>query len=313
MNNNKIDKQELFKIGIISGKGGVGKTTISGSLSVILNRHGYSIIAADCDVDAPNLGLLFKTEQITNQIKIKTTEKSFFSEQKCVHCKKCIDEDFCVFHALTWDLEKEIPVIDYLACEGCGACFELCPEKAFELKAVDSGMLTHETSIYGFPLVWGETELGASTSGKLVTEIKEYISNINGDNDSKILILDGPPGIGCPVIATVTDLDFVIVVIEPTSTALHDAERAISVLNQINREYGIVINKADAWEAGYKSVIEYADKNDIKIIGEIPVDNAIPNATVKGVPVFIDAPDSTAGKALKKIYEYLIQHVIPEK
>lgn len=310
---NITEQKKMFKIGVISGKGGVGKTTVSGSLSYLFDSQNHKIIAADCDVDAPNLGILFKTDEIYEVIVSKTTEKSLFLENICINCGKCIEEEFCAFHALKWDSEKLIPIVNDLACEGCGACKELCSEHAFEINAVDSGIVTHERSVYGFPLVWGETRLGATSSGKLISEIKEYISNISQNNDLKILIIDGPPGIGCTVIATVTDLNYVIVMVEPSSAALHDADRAIGVLNQMQRKFGIVINKADAWSEGYDMVKKYAKQIGIPIIGEIPVDNAIPYATVKGLPVVVDSPDSPASKALKSLYRFLIENVVADE
>ena len=315
MNNAQMNDEDgnLFKIGVISGKGGVGKTTVTGSLALLFKEHDHKIIASDCDVDAPNLGLLFKGGKKKDVVQMKTTEKSFFVPDKCISCKRCIDEHFCNFHSLSWNEEQSQPVVDELACEGCGACYELCPEKAFEIKGVNSGNVTYEWSPYEFPLVWGETKLGATTSGKLVTEIKKYVSKVAKEEDLNIVLIDGPPGIGCPVVATVSDLDYVVIVMEPTSTALHDGTRAIDVLTQLNRKFGIVINKADAWKKGNDAIKEFTEENGFTVIGEIPVDEAIPNATVKGVPVYHHDPNSKASDSLKKVYNYLVKEVIPVK
>lgn len=288
-------------IGIISGKGGVGKTTISSSLGVIFYELGSKMMVADCDVDAPNLGLLFKSGEILKQTTVQTTEKSTFLLNKCVHCKKCITEGFCNFHALDWDDKNTIPIVDDIACEGCGACMELCSEHAFEIHAVDSGLISHERTKYGFDLVWGETVLGAQTSGKLVTEIKKIVSATMESNQLDMAIIDGPPGVGCPVIATVTDLDYVIVIVEPTSTALHDADRAIQMLRQLRRKHGIIINKADMWKQGHDEIVEYAKEHDIEILGEIPMDMTIPKAIVEGLPVYKFNKDCPASIALRSI------------
>ncbi|MBD3351051.1 MAG: P-loop NTPase [Candidatus Lokiarchaeota archaeon] len=306
------DQPDIFKIGVISGKGGVGKTTVSGSLAVLFKEHANKIIAADCDVDAPNLGLLFKGGKIINNFKVKTTEKAKFLPDLCIQCKRCVEEQFCNFSALGWNDDEDLPIVDDIACEGCGACRELCPQQAFEIIQVDSGLITHETSPAGFPLVWGETKLGATTSGKLVTEIKKYVDSIVDANERAIVLIDGPPGIGCPVVATVSDLDYTIIVIEPTSTALHDADRAIGVLKQLNINHGIVINKSDAWKRGYEEILHYADENNIKIIGEIPMDNKVPNATVKGQTVYEYDSSCQASKSLAKIYSYLLEKVVPK-
>ena len=262
-------------------------------------------MVADCDVDAPNLGLLFKSGEILKQNTVQTTEKSTFLPDKCIHCKKCITENFCNFHALTWNEVDTIPIIDEIACEGCGACKELCPEHAFEINAIDSGNISHERTKYGFELVWGETVLGAQTSGKLVTEIKKIVSSIAESDQLDIVVIDGPPGVGCPVIATVADLDYVIVVVEPTSTALHDADRAIQILRQLRRNHGIIINKADMWKQGYNEIVKYANAHTIEILGEIPMDMAIPKAIVQGLPVYKFNKDCPASIALRSIAETL--------
>ncbi len=303
-------EKSVYKIGVISGKGGVGKTTISASLGVIFHELGTKMLVADCDVDAPNLGLLFKSGEILHQSTIQTTEKSKFLPDICIHCKKCITEEFCKFHSLSWDNEKQTPIVDSIACEGCGACKELCPEHAFEIHAIDSGTISHERTKYGFQIVWGETVLGAQTSGKLVTEIKKIVTSTLETENLQIALIDGPPGVGCPVIATVTDLGYVIVIVEPTSTALHDADRAIQMLQQLRRKHGIIINKADMWKEGYKAIIEYAKENSIEILGEIPMDMTIPKAIVKGLPVYIFNKDCPASIALHNIATKLTNKII---
>ncbi|MHA1819077.1 MAG: P-loop NTPase [Promethearchaeota archaeon] len=306
------NKKPIFRIGIISGKGGVGKTTLSASLALLFNKNNFQILAMDCDVDAPNLGLLFKSGKIMDNFDVKTLEIAKFNQESCTSCRKCVDEEFCKFGALSWDDQSNYPLIDEIACEGCGACEKLCPEHSFHLELITSGTISYEASEYGFPLIWGETVLGASTSGKLITEIKKYSETIVKDLDIDLIVIDGPPGIGCPVIATISDLDFVIVVIEPTQTGLHDADRAIGVLKQLQRKFAIVINKADAWDEGYNNIVEYAKKAGINIIGKIPVDNSIPNSTVKGIPVILFDENAPASNAIKDIYKKVL-NLIPEQ
>jgi MinD superfamily P-loop ATPase len=304
-----LHEKSGFQVGVISGKGGVGKTSISSSLGVIFHELGKKVMVADCDVDAPNLGLLFKSGEVLKEKTVQTTEKSTFLPELCVHCKLCITEEFCKFRALSWNDTEKIPIVDSIACEGCGACKELCTEHAFEIHAIDSGTVSHERTKYGFDLVWGETVLGAQTSGKLVTEIKKIVSSTLEANNLQIAVIDGPPGVGCPVIATVTDLDYVIIIVEPTSTALHDADRAIQMLGQLRRKHGIIINKTDMWREGYNAIIEYAKENSIDILGEIPMDMTIPKAIVKGLPVYIFNTDCPASIALQSIAERLSKKI----
>ena len=204
---------EKKTVAIISGKGGVGKTSLAASLSSIASKDSdLEPIILDCDVDAPNLAIILPAK-LEDEIETKetfTTMKAEFLEEKCVHCKDCVEEHFCEFNALRWNSEKEIPVIDYLACEGCGACKVLCPEHAFKIDPVKSGEIISYQIKTGEPFVYGKTRLGSTTSGKLVSDIKEHVKHIPEFNDSNLILIDGPPGIGCPVIATVSGLDYVI-------------------------------------------------------------------------------------------------------
>ncbi|HEY0089904.1 MAG TPA: P-loop NTPase, partial [Candidatus Lokiarchaeia archaeon] len=164
-------------IGVISGKGGVGKTTFVAALSYLANSDKEnSIIVLDCDVDAPKLALVLppKDQQIVKNQDIFTTLKAIFVKNKCVQCKKCAEEHFCEFNALQWNNEINYPLVNYLACEGCGACKILCPEHAFVIELVKSGEIIAYRTTYGFPLVYGRTRLGSSTSGKLVSNVKAY-------------------------------------------------------------------------------------------------------------------------------------------
>jgi MinD superfamily P-loop ATPase len=303
-------------IGIVSGKGGVGKTSITASLACLFEENGYKIVAADTDVDAPNLAILFHAisgdkgdvsgnrinSQNTKKFTVQTTEKASLSPELCIHCKKCITDNYCTFGALSWNEEKMIPIIDNIACEGCNACKWLCHEKAFNINPVDSGTIEILESIYNFPVITGETILGAQTSGKLVTELKKYAKEILIKEKRELLIVDGPPGIGCPVIAALGDLNYVIVVMEPTQAALHDADRVIQVINNFNIPFGVILNKSDIWAEGRTNIIEYLKKNSIKLLGEIKLDSKWPRVVAKGVPIVKEIPDGISSQAIKQIY-----------
>ena len=224
-----------MNVGVISGKGGVGKTTLTASLASLASQDSdFDPIILDCDVDAPNLALILPKNPNSN-INSKstyTTMKAEFIEDKCVHCKRCVDENFCEFNALKWDVKDEIPIIEYLACEGCGACKVLCPEHAFSIHNVKSGEIISYETIYNIPFAYGQTRLGSTTSGKLVTDVKEFAKNLDDFSKSNLILIDGPPGIGCPVIATVSDLDYAIAITEPTPSGLHDLIRVLEVIQQ---------------------------------------------------------------------------------
>ena len=293
------------KIAVISGKGGVGKTSLVASLASLAHKdHDVNLIVLDCDVDAPNLALILPAkskEDILTQ-DMYTTKKATFLEEKCTQCKQCYDEHFCEFNALNWDENNNVPIIDYLACEGCGACKVLCPESAFEINPVKSGeIISYETSSE-LPLIYGKTKLGSTTSGLLVSEVKEHANHLKKYEDTNLILIDGPPGIGCPVIATVSGLDYVVAITEPTPSGLHDLKRALEMVNQFNIPFGIVINKADLKSASQKQLNSYIKKSNHEVLGKINFDLSIPEAMSYAEPVVDYAPESVASQAINSIY-----------
>jgi len=301
------------KIGIISGKGGVGKTSLTASLASIAGKdHDMNSIILDCDVDAPNLALILppKSEKDVITQDTFTTKKARFLEDKCVNCKQCYEDHFCEFNAITWNENDNVPIIDYLACEGCGACKYLCPEDAFEINPVKSGEIISYYTDMGFPLIYGKTKLGSTTSGLLVSEVKQHAAEIKEFNDANLILIDGPPGIGCPVIATVSGLDYIIAITEPTPSGLHDLSRAIEMVNQFNIPFGIVINKADLKSASQKQLNKFIEKAGYNILGRINFDLSIPEAMSYAKPVVDYASESLASQAITNIYKKLKQDLL---
>lgn len=302
-------ERRIFQLGILSGKGGVGKTILSASLIYYLHNRGIKLFGVNCDVDAPNLELLFKRKETVEKRSVQTTMKSKFISENCTQCRKCIDESFCKFNALEWDNETNMPKLDIYACEGCGACEVLCEFKAFTVDPVDSGTIEYIDTDYGFPIITGETMLGASTSGKLVSELRKFALDNAMNQDVDVFIVDGPPGIGCPVIASISGLNYAIVVIEPTPTAVVDSKRAIEVLYQLKVPFGVVINKADSWEESRNQIIKFCEESNIEILGEIPVDFLIPESISLAIPVLAMDKTSEAIKAIKSIGEKVFEIV----
>ncbi len=303
---------KVKKIGVISGKGGVGKTSLVASLaSIAYKDRNISLMILDCDVDAPNLALILppiSDEDVETQDTF-TTKKARFFEEKCVNCKQCYDDHFCEFSALNWNEKDNIPFIDYLACEGCGACRVLCPEDAFEINPVKSGeIITYETKV-GFPLIYGKTKLGSTTSGLLVSEVKQHAADLKEFDTTNLILIDGPPGIGCPVIATISGLDYIVAITEPTPSGLHDLSRAIEMINQFNIPFGIVINKSDLKSASQKELYLFIEKANYEILGRIKFDLSIPEAMSYAKPVVDYAPESVASQAINKIYIKL-KHIL---
>ena len=295
-------------VGIVSGKGGVGKTTLTASLaSLASNDDDFTPIILDCDVDAPNLAIILPPNLGVDPQRNDTftTIKASFISDICVHCNKCIEDNFCEFNALTWDEKNEVPIIDYLKCEGCGACKVLCPEHAFEIHPVKSGEIISYENKYNSLLIYGKTQLGSTTSGKLVSEVKEFAKHSNYYNKSNLTIVDGPPGIGCPVIAMLSGLHYVVAITEPTPSGLHDLVRILELVDQFNIPFSIVVNKADLKSPFQKKFKKYIKETKYKILGKIDFDYAIPEAMSYAEPVVDYAPYSKASKAITKIYNHL--------
>lgn len=293
---------------IVSGKGGVGKTTFTASLSVFLARNGYKIVGVDADVDTPNLSINLGGGRKRESREIKASHKAVLDFEKCIKCNKCIE--VCRYGAIFQSNKNEPPFINEIMCEGCGACTLICPTNAIRIKEKQTGELIIEDTKYGFPLVSGKLELGEHNSGYLVTSIKKIghaeAKNINAD----MLIVDGAPGIGCPVIASISGAAYVIAVTEPTPAAKRNLERLINVVKHFNVPAGIIINKAEISETYKKELKEYIiNELKIPILGEIPVDYEILKALIHRIPIIEYNSSSRATKAILEICKKVIEEV----
>lgn len=248
----------MKQIVILSGKGGTGKTTVSSAFAKLLNNK----ITVDCDVDAANLYLLLNPQSY-KQFEYFGGKKANINPELCTQCGLC--ESVCRFDAI------HDYVIDPLSCEGCGFCFRVCPDEAIEFTETKSGNyfecnLPDNSKFYYAKLLPGE-----GNSGKLVSEIKKSaLTNIN--DKIKWVIVDGPPGIGCPVNASLSGADFVVIVTEPTQSGVHDLKRLVELLKTFSIKSGIVINKYDLNEKITLQITSLAGKENIPILGYLPFD-----------------------------------------
>ncbi len=280
---------------ILSGKGGTGKTTITGALAYWLEDK----ILVDADVDASNLPLLF-----AHQIIHREPFKSGFVARKdgnlCTSCgicqEKCrfgaIDENFC---------------IDPLACEGCGVCAWFCPEQAITMKEKEVGEIFYAESNHG-PLIYAHLYPGEENSGKLVSEVKKKAKEWAEKKKLSYIVVDGSPGIGCPVIASISGADVVLLVAEPTISGLHDLERVVALIKHFRLPGALVINKADLNEEMAQKIKATAQKQGLAILGEVPYDPQVFQAVQKGKPIPAILDQSPVVEALKEIYEKFRQN-----
>ncbi len=285
----------MLRVAIVSGKGGTGKTTITASLAVMMAEK-RKIIAVDCDVDTPNLALLLADPSSFEWEAVHTSEKATMDYRKCIGCKRCVEA--CAFNAMNWNEKSMRPEVKTLYCEGCGACNIVCPVGAITIRKVKNGRIGYGLSRYGFWMVTGELEVGESGSGKVVMDVKKKAIGIARKEDIEVMLVDASAGIGCPVIASITGMNHVIIVVEPTPSSLSDMKRMIKVVEHFSIPYDIVINKYDINDRVCSQVERFARRKDVDIIAKLPHDidfvrslqNLVPlvEYTKKYNPIFED-------------------------
>lgn len=293
-------KQSVKQLVILSGKGGTGKTCLTASLIHLSSLGGEKAVHVDADVDAANLALVIEA----NPQETHTFGGSLSANidpQMCVNCGRCFD--VCRFDAIAKleNVQDGYHVIELL-CEGCSSCYYACPEGAIQMVQQQDGEWYHAKTSYGH-LFHAELFPGAENTGKLVTTVKQHAKLYAEDHKLPLMIVDGPPGIGCPVISASAGASLGLLVAEPGVSGLHDLERIIKTLEHFKIPILICINKADLYPIGTLAIYDLAKSRNIPIIGEIPFDNTIPHAMVLGQPITKYAPESSAAIAIQQIWK----------
>ena len=282
---------------VISGKGGTGKTTVTASLARLVAESGRRVVLADADVDASNLGILLRPEPAT-PTPFVGSEIAVVDPDACTGCGLCVDH--CRYGALEIDEGGFLPVVrvDDIKCEGCAVCTLVCPKDAFSMRDRVTGTWTLTSCDTG-PLVFARVGPGGENSGRLVTRVRKVAAEEAAAGDAELVLIDGPPGTGCPVISAVTGVDRVVMVTEPTPSGISDLRRVLALTDHFGVSSMVVINKADLNPEIRRSLeVELADRG-IDLLGTIPYDEAIPRAQREG-KLPIDAA-TDAGRALRSI------------
>jgi MinD superfamily P-loop ATPase len=279
---------------VISGKGGTGKTTITASLAHLMSKD---IVKADCDVDASNLGIILdgKTEREEDYYGAKVAR---INDVKCLNCGQC--QDVCRYNAIEFKQGKYH--VKTLKCEGCNACVVKCPNNAIQLLDEKTGKIQVKETNNG-KLVTSVMIPGAEGSGKLVTEVRKSAKNYGID-----LLIDGSPGVGCSVMASVTGTNYAIIVTEPTQSAYEDLVRVHEIVKHFNSKALLIINKYDINEKMTNKIEKTAKGLGIQVLGRIPFDPIV-NQAVNELNPIIKYHDSEASKALVNIYEHLKEEI----
>jgi MinD superfamily P-loop ATPase len=261
----------MKEIVILSGKGGTGKTTIVGSFAALAKGK----VLADCDVDAADLHLLL-SPLVKQENEFWSGQVACIDEERCTQCGLC--QELCRFNAIT-DFR-----VDPVSCEGCGFCSHICPVEAITMKENMSGHWFVSDTSYG-PLVHARLGIAQENSGKLVAVVRQQAKRIAEEQALDYIISDGPPGIGCPVISSLSGASLALLVTEPTLSGIHDLERVLGVCRHFGIPALVCINKYDLNEDNAQKIETYCLNQSVQVASRIPFDNVVTEALIRAVPV----------------------------
>ena len=261
---------------VLSGKGGTGKTSLVGSFAALAAKE----VLADCDVDAADLNLILKPSS-SQRHDFWSGQVAVIDESKCTQCDLC--QELCRFDAIR-DYR-----VDSISCEGCGFCSNICPVEAITMKENLAGRWFISETSYG-PLVHARLGAAQENSGKLVAMVRQQAKTIAEQNGFNLIISDGPPGIGCPVISSLSGTNLALLVTEPTLSGVHDLERILGVCQHFGVPASVCINKYDINEENTRKIEDFCLKSSylgqrVEVVAKLPFDNVVTEAMVHGLPV----------------------------
>ena len=298
----------IKQIVILSGKGGTGKTSFTAALAHLaaIDSGSDSHILVDADVDAANLSLLLKPEH-SAAYEFWGGSLASIDPASCTGCAECVA--VCRYDAiLPATGNPDVFWVDPVACDGCAACVYACPEVCIIMIPQQEGLWFESETEWG-KLFHAELFPGKENSGKLVTLIREKAKLNAVHGNAHMVIIDGPPGIGCPVISACTGVDLAVIVTEPSKSGFHDLQRIMGVVQHFKIPAMICINKADIYAEGTQQIMEYAAQAGIVIGGTIPYDEHVIQAMMNAQPITLGFPESGAAQAIlgnwEKIKEYI--------
>ena len=292
---------------VISGKGGTGKTSIVASFASLAAKA----VLADCDVDAADLHLVLEPTIIKRE-NFSGGSRARIISKHCTACGKC--EDICRFDAIFNDgpgnekAEKTFR-IDPIACEGCGVCAYFCPENAIEFAPAVNGEWFISNTRCG-PMVHAKLGIAEENSGKLVSLIRTRAKKIAEEQKLDLVIIDGSPGIGCPVIASITGADLVLIVTEPTLSGLHDLQRVVELTKYFGIETLICINKWDVNEDVSSEIETHACQRGLRVAGKVRYDRAVTEAQIEKKSI-VEYNENGAAADIKQLWDS-VSHIIKQ-
>ncbi len=289
----------MIEIVVISGKGGTGKTSITASFGVI---GGADIVLADCDVDAADMHLLMQPDFKVSE-DFYSGEVAYINQENCTQCGLC--KDVCRFDAIS--VQNGEHIVNPLNCEGCGYCARICPTEAIINKDLLSGKLFISTIKTGAQMVHARLGIGSDNSGKLVAKVKDEAKAIALKEHKDYILVDGSPGVGCPVVSSLSGANFVVLVTEPTVSGLHDLKRVYELVKKFNIKAGCIINKADINMEKQTEIKQFLNVEGIEHIIDLPYDESFTKAMTLGQTIVeynsnnLTTPLNEAWKKIKQL------------
>jgi len=286
---------------VISGKGGTGKTTISSSFASLAENA----VIADCDVDAADMHLILHPEVVETHdfFGLKVAD---INKDQCTDCGIC--SSVCRFDAIGRDTTGRYPVVDAYKCEGCAVCEYSCPENAIIMLDKKAGEYYCSNTRFG-PLVHAKLGIGEEASGKLVSNVRHKALELAETTAKNLIIIDGPPGIGCSVIAAITGTDMVLVVTEPTRSGIHDLERVIGVAEHFRIPAAVCINKYDINVEISQDISDYCENRGIDVVGMLPYDKSPVESMLAGKSV-VEAFDNELSGRIRSMWCMLSSELV---
>jgi len=281
----------MKEIVIISGKGGTGKTSLTAAFAYLAQNE----VLADCDVDAPDLHILAHPE-IIQQEEFRGGIKARIDAEECSQCRACIEA--CRFGAISDELD-----VNRFACEGCAVCSHVCPESAIVLEEAVNGRWFISETRFG-PMVHASLFPGEENSGRLVALVRNQAKVLARQRQSRLILVDGAPGVGCSVISSVTGADHVVIVTEPTLSGLHDMKRALKLLQGFRIPASVIVNKADINSDVTGKIEKEARHDGASMLGRIPYDPEVIKAMVQRRSV-VEQTNGPASTSIRRIWERL--------
>jgi MinD superfamily P-loop ATPase len=287
----------MQELTVISGKGGTGKTSVVASFAALAENK----VLADADVDAADLHLIL-SPVIIHEEDFKGGRTAQIDPERCIECGECLD--YCQFNAIGPDF-----VVDKIDCEGCGVCVHFCPVQAIDFPQNICGRWYISETRFG-PMVHARLGIAEENSGLLVSLVRNQAKVLAEDKGLETIVVDGPPGIGCPVIASITGTTAVLIVTEPTLSGLHDLERVRGLAAHFKIPTLACVNKFDLNEEMSNQIANYCAKNQIELVGRIPYDTAVTHAMVAGKSI-VEFADGHVSEAIAGIWNR-VEHYLKD-